>query len=172
MKAGMRKKVRGLVFLCLLIFVSVGVVVCLLWLQASFKWQHVRLLTPEERERVDAAYGPYGYTYRYVVIKEVKASDSPRAWKALCGREVTVPVGRLSDGITFRLGIDAYGEAEWLLHDTLYQVQRADDGSCVTRAAADNTLSLAGRRIATQLYGASYWEEDGKVGAQSLPPPS
>jgi hypothetical protein len=153
----MKPKAGGLLVLILLIVVSVVLYVVLMSMQRHYVWQHVRLLTWDERARVAARYGAYGATYKYVVTKPVH--------RQLCGRAITVPVDFMSDGVSAPVwGVDPYDEPGWLCHDWLYERQRTDDGTYVAKSAADSVLSMPDRRIAVALWGESAWHESGRVG--------
>jgi hypothetical protein len=153
----MKPKAAGLLVLVLLIVVSIALYVVLMSMQCNYQWQHVRLLTWDERVRVAAKYGEYGATYKYVVTKPVR--------KEFCGHAVTVPVDFMSDGVSAPVwGVDPYDESEWLCHDWLYEHQRADDGTYIVKSAADSVFSLPDRRIAVALWGQSTWYESGRVG--------
>ena len=81
----MDKHTTAFHILILIIIVSIALYIILQALQDNYKWQHVRLLTMDERIKVVQLYGPSAAIYQYVVLNSVYAK--------IDGHLVTVPRG-------------------------------------------------------------------------------
>jgi len=154
-----QRKVQALIMLVLFIIIGVVLYCILIQMRKTQPWQHVRILTMDERVLVTKKYGSIAAIYRYVVIKPLHTT--------ICGHPITIPIGFLSDGVTIA-GLDEYGEAEWLTHDWLYSTHCADNDWYVSKSVADSVLSIPTRRMAVTLWAKNYWDNGIDIGPQFL----